>query len=288
MRAAPIALLTTMLLVGSGCNNDKPGEVGPASTLGDMGTGGTALIRIAQLSPNKPPIDVCLAVHGSNKFTGPILKPAGVAATGLAYSQVSKYLAVPGAQYDVRIVDGGATTCAQSLFDANNLPVLFGGGAFTIVGTGFIPPNPNNPTSFTVIVYTDNTTTNEDKALLRFIHDAPDVPPLNFGIGSGASFSELFADVSFLHVGGNMPVSTDGNGYASINPTAPPITYSVRQVGSATDALTVSSPLALPANSLTTVFAIGDLGGTPKPLQMLVCSDNSPPIGPLTACTALP
>jgi hypothetical protein len=288
MRTLPIAVLGTLLLVPLGCHENE-GVVGPASTGGDMGQG-TAQIRIAQLSPNKPPIDVCLATHGSGQFNGPLLKPAGVAQTGLAYAQVTKYLSVTAGQYDVRIIDGGATTCAQALFDATNLPTFTGGGSFTVVGTGFIPPNASDPKAFTVVVYTDDTANADpdDGVLLRFIHNAPDVPAVDFGTGAGSGFAALFSNVSFLAVGSGSSPATDGNGYLRLPAATPPVTFSLRTHGSNTDALTVSSFVALPAGAVATVFAIGDLGGTPKPLQLLVCADSAAPIGPLTACTALP
>jgi hypothetical protein len=293
MRPMPIAFLLPVLLLPVGCHDHDDNTVGPSSTGVDMSgpaatTSTTTQIRIAHLSPNKPPFDVCLAAHGSGQFSGPILKAAGVAQTGLAYPQVSKYLAVNAGQYDVRIVDGGATTCAQSLFDATNLPTFSGGGSFSIVGTGFIPPNPSNPTAFTIVAYSDDTTSAASAVLLRFIHSAPDVPAVDFGTGAGSSFVAVFSNVSYLHVGTSTSPASDANGYASLSPASPPVTFSLRTHGSSTDALTVTSSVALPSGTLATVFAIGDLGGTPKPLQTLVCVDNAAPVGALSACTALP
>jgi hypothetical protein len=285
MRTLSIALLGTMLLAPLGCNNNDAGEVGPASTGADMGI---ALIRIAHLSPNKPPIDVCLAPHGSGRFTGPILKPAGIPPNGLAYSQVSKYLSIGAGQYDVRIVDGGATTCAQSLFDATTLPTFSAGGSFTIVGTGFIPPNPGDPKAYTIAVYSEDTNSTDDGILLRFIHSAPDVPSLDFGAGSGANFTVLFSDVSYLKIGTSVSPPADANGYITLQAATPPVTYGLRLHGSNTDLLTVSSNVGLPNRTIATVFAIGDLTGMPKPLQTLICIDNAPPSGAFSACATLP
>jgi hypothetical protein len=296
-------LLPLLLLVPLGCDDKDDQTVGPTSISADLSTlptsidlstppstdmaTPTAQIRIAQLSPNKPPIDFCLGTSGSSQFSGPLLKPAGVAATGLAYAQVSKYLSVAPGQYDLRIVDGGDTTCVHSLFDATNL-MFTAGGSFTVVGTGFIPPNASDPTAYTIAVYTDDTVSSVNSVLLRFIHNAPDVPAVDFGTGSGSNFAALFSNVSYLQAGTSTSPPSDANGYISLTPATPPVTFSLRTHGSSADALTVTSNAALAGGTLATVFAIGDLGGTPKPLQTLVCADNAPPVGPLSACTTLP
>lgn len=295
MRALHIALLATPLFLLFACDDTDDNVVGPSSTTADMRPAvtdmsppTTAQVRYALLSPNKPPIDICLATHGSGQFNGPLLKAAGVASTGLSYAQVSKYLPVAAGQYDVRVIDGGATSCDQSLFDSTNVPVFAGGSAFTVVGTGFIPPNASDPTAFTIAVFTDDTTNTANAVSLRFIHTAPDVPAVDFGTGSGATFAALFSDVSYLAVGTSTSPATDANGYLSLAPATAPVTYSLRSHGSSTDALTVTSPTALPAGTLATVFAIGDLTGSPRALQTLVCADNAAPVGPLSACTTLP
>jgi hypothetical protein len=247
----------------------------------------SAQIRIANLSPSKPPIDVCLALHGSGQFNGPILKPVGVVDTGLAYPQVSKYLAVGAGQYDVRIVDGGATSCAQSLYDATSLPALAVGRSYTIVGTGFIPPQSGNPSAFTVVVYGDDGATDASSISLRFIHDAPNTPPLDLVLGSGSTATGLFANVSYLSVG--TAPQADGKGYVSQSAQLLPATLSLRVHGSSSDALVITRPSALPGGSVATLFAIGELGGTPKPLQALVCLDSSI-VSPsaLATCAVLP
>jgi hypothetical protein len=314
MRTLPIALLGTTLLAPLGCHHNDAGEVGRTSIGGDMSTRADmrtspeidmstlpadmstgadmsappAFIRIAHLSPDKPPIDVCLAPLGSTQFSGPLLKAAGVAPTGLAYAQVTKYLAVSAGRYDLRVIDGGDTTCAHSLFEATNLPAFTSGDSFTIVGTGFIPPNGGNPTSFTVVGYADDSAGSANAVALRFIHAAPDVPAIDFGTGSGSNFAALFSNVSYQHVGTSSSPATDANGYASVTPASLAGTLSLRVSSNGIDALTVTNSVALPAGTVVTVFAIGDFSGTPQPLQTLICADNVAPAGALSACTALP
>jgi hypothetical protein len=84
-----------------------------------------AYLRIAQVSPHLPPIDLCVAPHGTTAFQGPLLarliastgQDAGTdaLAPGLAYAQVSAYLSLDEGQYDVRLVAAGASSCSASL-----------------------------------------------------------------------------------------------------------------------------------------------------------------------------
>jgi hypothetical protein len=88
------------------------------------------MVRFAQLSPDAPPLDVCLAPRGTGMFAGPLLaqlaEDAGLApdasAPGLSFADVSAYFAIDAGAYDVRLVPAGSTTCAQ----ATTVPVEAG------------------------------------------------------------------------------------------------------------------------------------------------------------------
>jgi hypothetical protein len=71
-------------------------------------------LRIAHLSPDLPPMDVCVAPHGSTSWMGPLIgQLSGVegGAPGLTYAEVSAYLSVSPGPVDVRIVPAGSTSC---------------------------------------------------------------------------------------------------------------------------------------------------------------------------------
>ena len=105
-------------------------------------------LRIAHVSPDMPPIDVCVALHGTGSYQGPLI--GQLAATnagdagedaegggadddaglpGVSYAQVSAYLPLDPGDYDVRIVAAGASSCDASTAggaavpDSTNLPV---------------------------------------------------------------------------------------------------------------------------------------------------------------------
>jgi hypothetical protein len=67
-----------------------------------------------------------------------------------------------------------------------------------------------------------------------------------------------------------------------------PPSFSLRVHGSGSDALAITTASAVPGGTVATLFAIGELAGTPKPLQVLVCAGDAAPNGALAACAALP
>jgi len=88
-----------------------------------------ASVRIAHVSPDAPALDVCVALHGTTDFQGPLIAKLAASLAvggsadaanendagppGLAFSQVSAYVSLAPGQYDVRLVAAGALTCAS-------------------------------------------------------------------------------------------------------------------------------------------------------------------------------
>jgi hypothetical protein len=136
---APIASILVLLTIpaAAACSSDEASHAATdaGATLDstaveagdDAGSVGDAaptqpMVRFAQLSPDAPPLDVCLAPHGTGMFAGPLLEQlaedAGLApdanAPGLSFADVSAYFAIDAGSYDVRLVPAGSTTCAQA------------------------------------------------------------------------------------------------------------------------------------------------------------------------------
>jgi hypothetical protein len=109
----------------SGAATDEAGDDEAAATPAPQ-----VSLRIAHVSPDAPPFDVCLAPTGTTAFQGPFLDAFAAAtaaangtpfpddsgaATGLSYGQVSAYFLVEPGTYDVRLVAAGATSCDAPL-----------------------------------------------------------------------------------------------------------------------------------------------------------------------------
>jgi hypothetical protein len=220
-------------------------------------------------------------VHGTTAFTGPVLAGRG-ALTGIPYGSVTQYLVVGAAQYDVRLVAAGATSCAASLNglpDVTNLPVLASGSSATIAAEGELAPGDAGGQPFGVRAYVDDTTLTAGKTKLRFVHASSGTPAVDVGLGGGALFTPLFTNVAF----GN--TATVANGYVESDPLTN-VEISARPTGAASDVLAIKGA-SLAAGTIATAFAIGKVGNIVTPLKVLLCADNGPPVGMLAACNIL-
>jgi hypothetical protein len=274
-----------------------PGDGGmneaEAPVLADGAAGAsTASVRVAHLSPDAPAVDFCIAPHGTTAFAGPVLAGSGLdgGAAGLSYGSVTRYLSVPAAQLDVRLVAPGATSCAASLAglpDFTSLPVLPAGAHATLAAIGDVmPPDAGPDPGLSLAAFVDDATVSSGNAALRFVHAAPSIPPVDVGLGSGASFAAVFSDVAFGKVAA-MGGAIDANGYYVGSPLAQQ-TLSARAHGSTADAIVLTG-VDVPAGAVVTAFAIGaKTGATTNPLKVLVCADEGTPTGLLTPCALEP
>jgi hypothetical protein len=237
------------------------------------GTPERARIRIAHLSPDAPEVDVCIRPSGTEYPAQPLLASLNSRA-GLSFPQVTNYLELPAGSYDVRVVLGSETTCANPAVADTNGVQLTAGLTATVGAIGVLDNSgaaAGNP-SFRLAAFADETTTTDGKAKLRFIHASPGTPAVDVGVGSGAGFSAVFTNISFGNVGG----------FVEVNPFTAPI--SARATGSHVDALTIPS-VTLSPNQIATAIAIGGKSGSHEnPLRVLLCSDAAIGAGLLATC----
>jgi len=257
----------TLLLAACGSSSSSPG---------------TIHVRVAHLSPNAPAVDFCLEKSGGS-FTGPVLKGLSLT-SGLAYSEVTKYLTLDAGQYTVRLVAPDAMDCSASLASLPDypLPNLSDGTYATVAAVGVV--GATDATAFTVKPYVDESTVASEKAALRFVHASPGTPPVDVGILAGSTFTALFKDVAFPDFATNSGI--DSNGYLVTSPISS-VTVSARPTGTSTDALVVEG-VSVPAGAIASVFAIGELSSSTTPLMVLVCVDTAAPVGALSACSVAP
>ncbi|MFO0580466.1 MAG: DUF4397 domain-containing protein [Polyangia bacterium] len=245
-----------------------------------------ARVRIAHLSPDAPAVDVCIRPAGASYPAAPLLKGLGAAA-GLSYPQITTYVDLPAAAYDVRIVLAGAKDCATGAVpDTTNVTVPTDITA-TIAALGVLDRSgaaASNP-PFGLKVLPDSTTVAAGKGKLRFVHASPGTPAVDVGLGKGAGFTKLYSNVAFGMTGSG--ADFDAAGYLEGAPFSG-ATVSARLAGQSADALSVS-PVSLSAGAIATAFAIGGKSGAAtNPLKVLLCGDNAAPAGLLTACVQAP
>lgn len=258
------------LIAATGCDAvvDPDGAPEPAA----------ARVRVAHLSPDAPPVDFCIAPAGTQDFAGPVLAGAG-APLGISYANVTRYVDVDAIRYDVRIVAPGAADCARPLVaDTTDLPALPAGASATIAATGKLDHDGTGE-AFALRAYIDDATVDAGRAKLRFVHASPGTPAVDVGLGGGALFQPVFANIPY---GG---ILAEGNGYVTTAPFSG-AELAARVSGTASDVLSIK-PAALPEGAIATAFAIGQVGSAAAPLGVLLCVDNSAPHGIETECSVV-
>jgi hypothetical protein len=285
---------------GSGSNADaSSGAPDPGI---DAGPPTVALLRIANWSPDSPPVDVCTSPHGAATFSGPLIaalaasSDAGWPAT-LAFPLVSAYLIVAPGQYDVRIVAGGALDCSVGIgSDATSLPALVAGASETVALVGEASPTGGDPPLQLVGLLDDVSST--APVAMRCFNAAPALPRIDFGTGTLAAltFKPLFQSVLFgqaSNVQAAAPTAdasiptVDGHGYETIKSLSN-ATLSAHLSMAATDAISSAGFYAASGTILTIAVVDGTSAETPPAPKLLECVDNAGTVGSLSNCQVLP
>jgi hypothetical protein len=282
-----------------------------ASSTVDAGDGGQtaapgpptfAQVRVANWSPDAPPVDFCLAQHGSGVFVGPFVAAlvaadadagtASDAGAGLAFPSTSAYALVTPGTYDARIVVGGGCS-AKIAADDTMLPALAAGSSATIALMG--DANPLSAGAALHVVGFLDDGSGASAVALRFIHAAPDLASVDVGTVSGTAFKALFSGIPFGQASAaKQAPATDGsappvdmNGYLS-QPALSGVSLraQVHGGGDGGSASVANAPnVSVAAGSVVTVVVIG--GAASTPLGLLECVDNAGTVGPLSNCSVI-
>ena len=161
---------------------------------------GTAMVRVAHMSPNAPNVDVY--VDGDAVLED------------VAFGAVSPYLEVPAGEREVEITAAGD---ADTSVFSGPVPVE-ADSAYTVAATGEIGEDGDQP--FEPLILTDdNSDPGGDTARLRLVHASPDAPAVDVtvessgdvlydGVGyGGAGYVEVPANDYTLQIRGD----TEGN-----------------------------------------------------------------------------
>jgi hypothetical protein len=248
-------------------------------------------VRVANWSPDAPPIDLCLAQHGQSNFRGPLLRTAagpsddaGIPALPFPYASAYVYVA-PG-RYDARLVAAGSPDCATGIgSDATNLPAIAPDGYATVALTGEENPTAGAPGLKLVFFQDDAFPSNQGE--LRTINLAllPSLQEADFGEITVGGFSPLFLGVPVGQAGtvteatvlGGVATGVDPNGYAMIPPLGGG-TISVRARNGALD-IALAPNVSVAAGAIVTIAAVGSTS-----IELVECVDNAPASSYLGQC----
>jgi hypothetical protein len=277
---------------GDGSSSDSDAQ----PYLGSMQAAPTmALLRLANWSPDSPPVDICIAPHGTTAFQGPLVAALAVGvgcdggAAGLPFPFASAYTPVPPGRYDARVVVAGATSCSVGILpDATSLPTLAVSSAETVALVGAVAPS-GADYGLALTGFLDDLTAPAGSSAIRAINAAPAMSQVDVGTGAlfASSFLAIFRGVPFDHASAPneawIPYLVDANGYNSNKPISNSV-LSAHASSSMVDAVSASG-FSAPSGSVITIVVAGGTSSTSPAL--VVCADNAGTVCALSDCNVL-
>jgi hypothetical protein len=257
---------------GGGTGGDDPTTTTSSNGGGGMGGGAggegggasaNAQVRVAHLSPDAPPVDVCVLSPSDMVIAGPVLKGLGDT-DGLAYPDATGYVELPPGSYKFRIVAPNADDCNTALAGLPDVGplALAEGGAYTAAAVGSLDPS-GNAQAFEVIALEDNLgAPAAGNAHLRFVHAASDVPAVDVGTVADGTVTDVWTNIAYKSAGAYTPVP---------GPFTANVGAALNADPSSTAAIAFTN-INIPAGAIVDVFAIGLLGGSDgQELGALAC-----------------
>jgi hypothetical protein len=270
-------------------------------------------VRLANWSLNAPPVDVCLAPHGTTAFEGPLMalqlgKDAGASDGGgelVSFPQLSAYLPVTPQAYDARLVVAGATSCSTNLVpDVLDVPALGQGGGYATLALMGDLAGGTGATGIRMVGMADDVLAPDlGHVEIRFVHAASNSPPVNVSAGDlqMLKVGKLFSNVPFGSVttpaeakatapaDAGASVHVDDAGYRTLSPQLPWF-FGVQAAGAT--APEASGVMQAAGGSIVTVVLLPTSllavdSGVPA-LELLECVDNGAGFTPLSDCFLLP
>ena len=186
----------------------------------------TTMARVIHLSPDAPEVDIDFELIEVEQTI-----------VGLGYGEASAYTEISSGITKVVIKDANGqevTTVDDPVFaiDIDN----------TVYAVNLLA-------NIEVIQSEDDRSNDPDKAKVRFVHASPDAPAVDVRTGSPAG-APVFANAAFKDI----------SDYVLVDPGD--YTFVVTQAGNDVDAVVTFDPVALEANKIYTVIAIGTLDDT--------------------------
>jgi hypothetical protein len=224
---------------------------------------GKLKIRVVHGAPGVPAVDVYVTAPGAALPTTPTVP--NLAYTSVAPASGSNALEVDGGTYQIRITATGDTTRAV-VFDSGSIPLAAGADLLVtaVPATGLAPVQllvaPSTGTSSVIA---------DSRAAIRVGHLSPNVPAVNVSLNRAGTTTNLLSlpNVSFPTVSGYARVpsgAVDASVALASNPATPVLTLNGAN---------------LAANTSTSVFAIGLLGGTgTQAVRLAAYADDRAPV----------
>jgi len=190
----------------------------------------TSYIRVLHASPNAPAVDI----YANDDLI----------VENLSFKEISPYLSVPPATYNIRVYPAGTKNDPVIDTDVYIPP----NSVFNVAAIGTLPNISLYPIPEPSIVQESG------NACVRFVHLSPDAPAVDIQLGDGTI---AFNDVSYKGI----------SNYICL----PPDTYTFKVVPTGSNDIVLTVPdVALSGNIYYTIYALGLIGETPNLEAMLI------------------
>jgi hypothetical protein len=269
------------------------GTGGVAPVPGTTGAATPAFVRVAHLSADAGPLDVCLRTTGTSGWPGGLALGSGHGGGGLVYPALSGYVPVPsGAPLDVRLAAAGTDcTTGNRLADLDSIGPFVAGKLYSVAAVGLKAGSGGN--ALAAVVFKDDVAPDAANIKLRFIHAAPALSGAVDVVAEAARdeaqpSATLFADVAYGQIAdvtlpANAQLSAKGYATLATVPAAIGVRVDAGGVPAGHDALFVAAP-PLVNGEVYSVFAIGAATA-----HALICVDTnaSAATTPTASCTKI-
>lgn len=261
------------------------GDSGVMDGSSDAAEGGAmARVRVAHLSPDAPAVQVCARVGGSGDYDIALTETLGGLSDGLSYKDVSAYIDVPAAQFDVKVITADTDCASGAAVLEASLPELGDGDVVTVFASGRLDADGDAGAASTLdLKWLMDDLSGDDNASLRFVHASDNTPAVDVGVyGDGGAFVKPFASVTYAESVGDPAYTT---ALPSIDDS---VGFEVRVPALLATYATVALPsgVMVGGGDVATVFAYGELDTTSglSGVGALACVDTAPGSDGLATC----
>jgi hypothetical protein len=221
-------------------------------------------VRVAHLSADTSPFDVCVLSAGDEVIAGPLLKDAG-RLDGLAFPGVTEYVPLPAGAHELRLVAPDSADCDVG-FGGGGVPdvpfTLEPDQAYTLAATGSLSPIRDDYGFEVIAIVDDLTPPAPGTAHLRFIQAVPNLPDVDVGTMEGADVVPVWTSLAYESASAYEAVQAPFSEVLGIRPSGDSAILTIQIPG-----VTASQ------GAIVDLFAVGynsDIPGL-EPLRLLTC-----------------
>ena len=280
MKRFVVAVAAVLFVAWLGCGNGSGGGGG------DGGSGppqDKAWVRFGNLSPDAPPVDLCVRPSGTQSWGSPVLAGNGLDA-GITFPAMTRVIYIDPGTLDFRTVAPGSG-CTTPIGPDLMAQTINAHGTYTITAVGQLAPGAEGPYSVQQYIEHQDPPAS-GKARFRFTNVVPNSAPLADGVSGPLPDGGTFLWLSEAEMPFRWNAAGTGiiDGYQDIDPNpALPLTLRLAPPQQNPDLFT--APVNFRVGVITAVWAVGLFGGTgDQRVGYFICDEIPAAQGGQTNC----